>query len=461
MKVVVIGNGILGLTSALRLVTKDPEIRICIIGPESHRGCASLAAAAMLNSFCEVDSGTLTNPIEKQKFLFNRAAVPLWPEFLEIIGQESGQPVNHGFGTYVIDNHTTDQLEDENFFAIVNALRTFSEPFEFVEPREIPKYNPAPQARAARALYIPGEGYVNPVMLISSLKAILRRNSRVEFVDQNCQRLNVGGEKIISVELENGEEISADSFVLSPGANFSKLMEQSDLSLKTPRIFYGVGCSLLIKTAENTLERCVRTPNRGKACGIYAAPFDAEHIVVGASNFISPVPEDYVRLTSAHTLLDAAIEQINTLYYRSQLVKVNVGWRPTSADTVPLIGKTSISNLVVATGTKRDGLHCSPLISNIIADLVLTGRSEHEISLFTPERKLIRVWSREEAISTYVKHTINAAYQHGFKSAKNRMVEDLARYYADDLSRVHDKVGAVDWGIPIEMINMYRYGHIE
>ena len=28
-----------------------------------------------------------------------------------------------------------------------------------------------------------------------------------------------------------------------------------------------------------------------------------------------------------------------------------------------------------------------------------------------------------------------------------------------DLERLHDKVGAHDWGIPPEMLDMYRYGH--
>ena len=40
------------------------------------------------------------------------------------------------------------------------------------------------------------------------------------------------------------------------------------------------------------------------------------------------------------------------------------------------------------------------------------------------------------------------------------MVEHLEKYYRDDLIQLHESVGAVDWGIPPEMIDMYRYGHI-
>jgi len=29
-----------------------------------------------------------------------------------------------------------------------------------------------------------------------------------------------------------------------------------------------------------------------------------------------------------------------------------------------------------------------------------------------------------------------------------------------DLEALHDKLGATDWGIPPELVDMYRYGHI-
>jgi len=461
MNTVIIGNGILGLTTAYRLVQRDPKTKIKVIGPFSHKGCASLAAAAMLNSFCEVDAGTLSNKIEREKFMLNRAAVPLWPEFLEQLQETANQKIHHGFGTNLIDNHSTDELEDENFQAVLDALKEFKEPYEVVNPKNIPNYLPAPQARAARAIYIPNEGWVNPVQLIAALKMALVKSDRVQFIDQSCKSINKTGDSISSVTLEDGQTISGDNFLLAAGANFSEILKNSDLKLNLPRIFYGIGCSILLKTGEFTLNSCLRTPNRGLACGIYAAPFDKEHMVVGASNFISPSPEEYVRLTSIHTLLESAMEQINSHYYRAQLVKVNVGWRPTSADTVPIIGKTSISNLVVATGTKRDGLHCSPIVSKFLSDLLIGKDVSYDLSLFKPERELVRIYTREEAIDTSVKHTLNAAYQHGFKPAKNRMVEDLKAHYTYDLTQLHDKVGASSWGIPPEMINMYRYGHIQ
>jgi hypothetical protein len=154
------------------------------------------------------------------------------------------------------------------------------------------------------------------------------------------------------------------------------------------------------------------------------------------------------------------MEQINSYYYRAGLANVNVGWRPTSEDTLAVLGRTSIDNLIVATGTKRDGFHCSPVISRAMAVLIMGGKPDCDLSLFAPERVPVHIYTRDEAIAIAVRHTINAAYQHGFVPAKNRMTEHLEKHYRDDLINVHNAAGAEDWGIPPEMIDMYRYGHI-
>ena len=39
------------------------------------------------------------------------------------------------------------------------------------------------------------------------------------------------------------------------------------------------------------------------------------------------------------------------------------------------------------------------------------------------------------------------------------MVEQMERFYQDEFNQLHDKVGAHDWGIPPEMVDMYKYGH--
>ena len=461
MNVVIVGNGAIGLMTAFELLNRDSKLNIQVIGKLHRPGSASLAAAAMFNSLCEIDKNTLNNKFETKKFEFNAAATPLWPEAIKKIEDRSKNTLEHAYGTYLINNHCTDHLEDENFDAILEALKKYQVDHEVSTDTSIIKnYNPGQRERASRLCFIPGEGWINPQNLIHGLSKALESYPNVTFIDDEVHSLEKKQDQISQINLSNGNKVFGDIYILCPGATFSKIINASDLEMTLPKIFYGVGCSILIKTGEETMSNCVRTPNRGLACGIYSAPQQGNtHTVVGASNFISPVPEEHVRLTSVHTLIDGAIKQLNHNFYRAQLVKVNVGWRPTSEDTVPLIGKTSLNNLIIATGTKRDGLHCSPLIAKSIGEIVFDGKSKYDISLFSPERKPHKVYSREEAVDIYLRNVINAAYQHGFTPSMDRMQENLIEFHKNDIEELHDKVGAKDWGIPPEMINMYRYGH--
>ena len=115
----------------------------------------------------------------------------------------------------------------------------------------------------------------------------------------------------------------------------------------------------------------------------------------------------------------------------------------------------------MATGTKRDGLHCSPLIAKCIVQQILGETTSHDLALFKPDRKPVKTLSRKEAVSSYISHVMNANYQHDFVPPKNRMVEQLEKMYRADIEELHEKVGAYEWGIPPELVDMYRYGHIK
>lgn len=480
MHTVLVGNGILALTAAFRLAKRAATTdRITIIGKPIRPGSATLAAAAMLNSFAEVEVGSLESELELYRFEMSHLATRMWPKFEKEMIEAAGDSLPPGcakcegfpgggcvdIGTYVVNNTAADDLDDENFDAIVSALKEFDEPFEHVSPRDIPNYMPEQRHRATRAIYIHNEGWFNPRLIIEKLDAILRRYPQVTFVDGAVEKLNKSGAMIDTVTVENGQIIGGDKFVLATGATVTDILAKSNLGIEVQRIFYGVGVSVEIQSPDFPHKKCIRTPNRGLACGLYSVPYfidpnlPNDHVLVGASSFMSPTPYNFGRLTSVESLMRGAMEQINTNFYRANLVRVNVGWRPTSQDTYPLLGKTSISNLIIATGTKRDGFHMSPLISEKIVALLYDEPVEERFAWFAPERKPIRSMSREQAIAKSVRHQMSAAYQHDFTPSKSRMPDQLRQMYKDNLERLHDQVGAHDWGIPPEMLDMYRYGH--
>ena len=481
MHTVIIGNGIIGLTIAFRLARRaGSSDRITLIGEKTRLGSATLAAGAMLNSFAEIEKDSLDSDIDLFRFELSHLATKMWPKFerelIDVTGSSlpSGCKKCQGYagggcvdtGTYVINNTAADELDDENFDAILKALKDFNEPYRLVSPGDIPNYMPEQRYRATRALYIENEGWFNPRIMVEKLDAALQKFPQVRYLNNKVELLEGSKTTVTGALLDSGELVLADNFIVSNGSQAGSLLEKSKLGIRVQKIFHGVGVSIEIRSKEYPHTKCIRTPNRGLACGIYTVPYfigpdqPADHILVGATNFVSPEPVLNGRISSVESILSAAIGQINRNFYRAELIRINTGWRPTSLDTYPLIGKTSIENLIVATGTKRDGFHLSPLISEIVASIIYGDKVDERLSWFAPEREPIRSMSREEAISKAVRHQISAAYQHGFTPSMSRMPEQLKNMYRTDLERLHDQVGASDWGIPPEMIEMYRYGHV-
>ena len=479
MRYVIVGNGIVALSVAFRLTQKlEPADSVVIVGPKERVGSATLAAAAMLNSFAELEEHSLESETELYHFELSHRATHMWPQFERELIDAAGDDLPNACskcqihsggcfskGTYIINNAASDELDDRNFDAIVRALKDFNEQFDWVDPSSIPNYFPAAKARATRAILIHNEGWLNPRIVIEKIDAILAHNPRVTLRNAKVLRLVKSGADITAVELDGGETIAGDVFLLANGAAAGEVLKKSELGLNVQPVFYGVGVSLEIKSPGYPHVKCIRTPNRGGACGIYTVPYflgpdqPLDHILVGASNFLSPEPVYNGRVVSVAHLLDSAINEINGHFFDAQLIRVNLGWRPTTQDTYPLLGKTSVGNLVIATGTKRDGFHLSPAISEMVAATMRGEQVEEGFARFAPERDVIHEISRADGIEIGATSLISQHAQHGYQPSGIRMNAQLKDFFRKDLEALHDQVGAKDWGIPPELINMYRRGY--
>ena len=83
MHIAIIGNGSVGLSLASGLILENSQLKISIVGPFSRDNSASMAAAAMLNSFAELEPNCLDLPRDQIKFKASQAASKLWPSFFE------------------------------------------------------------------------------------------------------------------------------------------------------------------------------------------------------------------------------------------------------------------------------------------------------------------------------------------------------------------------------------------
>ena len=84
-------------------------------------------------------------------------------------------------------------------------------------------------------------------------------------------------------------------------------------------------------------------------------------------------------------LLRAAWEVVPGIY-DLPIVETAAGLRPGSRDDAPILGKTSVDGLIMATGHYRKGILLAPITADALAELILTGHTPEEIRPFGIDR---------------------------------------------------------------------------
>jgi len=354
---IVVGNGIIALTTAFRLAG---QARVRVVGPSARPGSATLAAAAMLNSFAELEVGSLDTVVDRFRFELTVRARDAWQGFARELG------LSVETGTYALDQPAFD--------TIVAALRDAGEPHEIVA--DVPGYRPA-AARVERAVWIPREGWIDPRVVLERLERAL---SGVEWIDASAVRLRERGGEIAGVELDDGRVVDGDHYLIANGASASALL---DGVIAMQPVFYGVGVSLEVRAEQRHV---IRAPST------YVVPMSGGRTFIGATNWVTDRPQLQPPAGAVDELL-RGVALVDRELASAEIVRVHTGWRPTSLDSYPLVGATSLRNLTVATGTRRDGFHLAPVLADYLAAVIREHDADPRMQVFAPERAPIRAWS--------------------------------------------------------------------
>ncbi|MGW2998316.1 FAD-dependent oxidoreductase [Streptomyces sp. NPDC001155] len=172
------------------------------------------------------------------------------------------------------------------------------------------------------------------------------------------------------------------------------------------------------------------------------------HHYIGATNLITTTPITGPELGSTHTLMREACEQIDHTPAFGRIQHLMSGSRPIPLDCFPLLGTCSLSGLVFATGTYRDGFHYSPVVARHLATTLLGpsgGGQDADLAAdtahFAPERPPIQVMTRAEAIADTVQHTVDTIQEQGMHMPfwlDSTPMEDWVRGQVENL---YDRLG--------------------
>jgi glycine oxidase len=417
----IVGNGILAYSTAYALILKDPNLKIALIGPASRTGSATIAAGAMLGAFGEVTKSGCSSYYGQVKLKLAVKASKLWDPWVRQLNEsaEHKTQLEINQGTHIILNSQSGGLDDENYFAIIEALTEYKEPFQQIDPREIQGLNPIENYRPLKALYLPNEGSIDPNKLLCSLQKNIEASEQCSIIDDLVTQVYFKGNKITHVETQQGKIFQASQILLAAGVYNQELINQIPaIKCRIPRLVSGIGISIISEqTTSHPPQHVIRTPNRAGACGLHVLPRD-QSLYIGATNNLSLIPRISPKMGHLNFLMQCAIEQMDQGLHNAKILTWSVGNRPVTMDSFPLIGGTSIHGLWLLTGTYRDGLHYSPLFAEYIAAKMLGQESKllsDEDNIFVPERLPIQTMSKTEAIQEAVQHYVSGAYEHSMR----------------------------------------------
>lgn len=423
--VLVVGNGVLGLSVALQLARQDPALAIAVVGPKDRGMAASAAAGAMLNCFGEVTRYTTRHPAAQARFAIARQALDRWPTWLERLAEDAGPAVggavrsSHTDGSFILLGGRSGPIATDNFDAIHAALVDHGEPHDLPDPHEIEGLAPRPDARPMRALYLEREGALDARALLAALGEAASRHS-VHIVPGTVRTLLANGNAVTGVQLHDGSTLTADTTVLAAGAASGTLAAEVLPPGAVPPMLYGTGVALIVRRTTLTgsgAPHVMRTPNRAATCGLHLVPLPAtRQQYIGATNLITTEPISGAEFGSTHALMRQVCEQVDHHLAFARIQRLLAGARPIPLDCFPLIGDCSLRGLIFATGTYRDGLHCSPAIAHHIATTILgTTAQDPDFAWFTPERAPISTLSVEDAITETALHAVDTTHEQGMQ----------------------------------------------
>jgi glycine oxidase len=245
--------------------------------------------------------------------------------------------------------------------------------------RELRALEPALSPGLPGGLLAAGDHQIDPRQLHAALLAALDRSGVTHHASP--ARLDVVGERVRGVSLDDGTSLSAGTVVLAAGA-WSAHVAGVPSEVRPPvRPVKGQTLRLRLP-GEPRLSHVVRASVKGGP--VYVVPRADGQLVVGASSEeagfdVAPrAGAVYELLRDAQSVLPELGEAI--------LDEVCTGLRPGTPDNAPIVGASGLPGLVHATGHYRNGILLTPVTADGIAELIATGTMLGALSPFDPTR---------------------------------------------------------------------------
>jgi glycine oxidase len=369
--VLVVGGGVIGLSSAWRLAQRGASVTVLDAG---LAGAASGVAAGMLAPVTEARLG------EEPLLALNRASWARWPAFAAEVAEAAGRPVGYrADGTLVVALDADDRAALDD---VAERHRLMGLEVSPLRSREARALEPGLAPGIRGGLLAASERSVDPEALVPALRDAAVA-AGVTLMDAEVERITTGPDgQVTGVALASGDTLHAGTTVLAAGCRSASIPGLPDEARPPVRPVKGQIVTLRQPPGDPLVGRTVRGLVRGSS--IYLVPRDDGRVAVGAT--VEERGWDR-RPTAggAYELLRDALALVPGLD-DAELVAVRTGLRPGSPDDLPLVGPGVVDGLVVATGHHRNGILLTPITADAVAAVIAGEAPPPEVAACDPRR---------------------------------------------------------------------------
>lgn len=364
-EVVIVGGGAIGLATGFELARRGTPVTIFERG-EAGRG-TSWQAAGMLAPDAEIEFEEL------DLYELNRESLRRWADFARRVEAASGESVDYrDEGTLVVadDRDSAEALERLYRFQQEQGASV-----EWLSGEEARETEPFLAPRLSAAVFAPLDHQVDNRRLVDALRAAFRAEGGTLYEHTPVEAIVPDAEAPVVVPSE-GEQVPAEQVVVAAGV-WSRELE--GLEPVAPPIRPVKGQMIQLRRERPfDLQHVVRGPEA------YLAPKSNGRIVVGATSEEMGF-DTTVTAGGLYDLLEGAWEVVPGIY-DLPVDETWAGLRPASRDHAPLVGRSGVPGVLVATGHYRHGILLTPVTAEEMADLVRTGETSAWIEPFSPIR---------------------------------------------------------------------------
>jgi D-amino-acid dehydrogenase len=406
--VVVIGGGLIGLTSALALHERGVSVTVvdrAALGSGAARGNAGFASPTLLSplpgpgmlSTTARALATRDGPLRirpravpsmvrwalrflrastRSRFHAGQAALAAFGRDLEERLADLaalGADVTRG-NTIVVPFH--DVAFAERFHTELRRMGEFGVPVpgDLLDGAGVRTVVPALTEHVRAGFVLPGNCAMDPGAFVDSLIGALRSRDVPMLEYRQITGFDVAGNRVSAVRTSGGR-IAPDDVVLAAGAGIRAVGRMLDLRLQ---VIAGQGYNVALPTSADLAH-----PVIFEEAHAVATPFADRIRLGGTVEFAGDSPTFDARrldaiVRSMRPFLDLDWNSRHTAW---------AGSRPMSADGLPLIGRTRrFANVVIAGGHGMYGLTLAPSTARAVAELIVDRRTSSDLTAFDPDR---------------------------------------------------------------------------